>query len=138
MKWVLDTNIIFSGTISTDSPPHKVLKISLSQEKTTPILTNEILDEYKRVLKEKGKKYGVTKADRTYLLTLIKTKGEIIEPEKNYQVIEKDPEDDKFLEAAVEGKADFLVSGDSHLLEIEEFKGIEILSPNEAIETIKY
>ena len=44
-------------------------------------------------------------------------------------VVDADPDDDKFLEAAVAGNVEDVVSGDQHLLDIEEFRGIEIVTP---------
>lgn len=43
---------------------------------------------------------------------------------------EGDSDDDKFLECAVEGNANFIVSQDSHLLKLKEFRGIRILTPS--------
>ena len=43
--------------------------------------------------------------------------------------IKADPEDNKYLTAAVEGKADFIISGDSHLKNLKTFQGIRILDP---------
>ena len=44
-----------------------------------------------------------------------------------------DPDDNKFIEAALEGKAEYIVTQDNHLLKIKEFKGIKIISPEEFI-----
>ena len=51
------------------------------------------------------------------------------------EAVEDDPDDDKILECAVAGNADYIVSGDSHLLDIEEHRGVEILSPDEFLST---
>ena len=51
------------------------------------------------------------------------------------EAIEDDPDDDKVLECAVAGNADYIVSGDSHLLDIEEYRGVEIVSPDESLST---
>jgi len=52
-------------------------------------------------------------------------------------VIERDPSDNKFLEAALEAKADFIITGDHHLLELREFRGVKILSPSEFLKLWK-
>jgi predicted nucleic acid-binding protein len=52
-------------------------------------------------------------------------------------VIATDPSDDKFLEAALEGKADCIVSGDKHLLALKAFRGIPILTARKFIERLK-
>ena len=48
----------------------------------------------------------------------------------------RDPKDDKFLELALNGQAEMIISGDNDLLEIDPFKGIRILKVNEFIEKI--
>jgi len=44
--------------------------------------------------------------------------------------IKEDPEDNKILAAAVAGKADYIISGDAHLLGLKSYEGIEIVTPN--------
>lgn len=51
--------------------------------------------------------------------------------------MEADPKDDKFLEAAIAGKADFIVSGDKHLLDLKEFRSIPIISGAEFIQFLE-
>ena len=62
------------------------------------------------------------------LLAKIRDHSNWIKPQKTFTVIKEDPEDDKFLECAVAGKADFIVSGDKHLLKLKEFHGIKIIT----------
>jgi predicted nucleic acid-binding protein len=50
--------------------------------------------------------------------------------------VEADPSDNKFLEAALEGKAIYLVSGDNHLLDLKTFRGILILTARDFIERL--
>jgi len=50
-------------------------------------------------------------------------------------VIAQDPSDNKFLELAKEGKADYILSGDNHLLDLKTFRGIQIITPNEFFES---
>jgi len=50
------------------------------------------------------------------------------------QVIHEDPSDDKFLEAAIAGKATHIISGDKHLLKLLEFQGIQILKPRDFVQ----
>ncbi len=57
------------------------------------------------------------------------TFGELVTPQQRLRVVEADPDDDMFIECAVEGKADYLVSGDPHLTDIKEYEGIQILTP---------
>ncbi len=52
-------------------------------------------------------------------------------------MIDEDPEDDKILECAFDSGVDYIISGDSHLLDLKDFKGIEILSPDEFLEVFE-
>ncbi|MBI1925537.1 PIN domain-containing protein [Candidatus Poribacteria bacterium] len=64
--------------------------------------------------------------------TAIKVKGEL-----QLQVIKADPDDDKFIIAAVEGGADYIVSGDSHLKELKEYQGIKIVTPAQFVRILE-
>ena len=57
----------------------------------------------------------------------------MVDPIVAINVVKDDPEDDKFVEAAVCGKADCIVSQDKHLLRLREYNKIKILKPEEAI-----
>ncbi|MGH7807796.1 MAG: putative toxin-antitoxin system toxin component, PIN family [Thermodesulfobacteriota bacterium] len=59
-------------------------------------------------------------------------------PEKlSLSVVANDPSDDKFLVAALEGSASFIVTGDSDLLKIQEYEGVKIVTPREFLEELK-
>jgi len=57
----------------------------------------------------------------------------LVEPTIKLNVVEDDPDDNKFLEAGITGKADFIISQDKHLLKLKEYKGIRIINPEEAV-----
>ena len=52
-------------------------------------------------------------------------------------MIKEDPDDNKFIEAAIDGEADLIVSQDGHLLNLKEHRGIRIVNPDEAIKLLK-
>jgi putative PIN family toxin of toxin-antitoxin system len=53
----------------------------------------------------------------------------MVEPAEQVSVVRDDPDDDKFLEAAIAGEAEFIVSGDHHLLQLRTYRGIRIVTP---------
>jgi putative PIN family toxin of toxin-antitoxin system len=61
------------------------------------------------------------------LINLIRLRGELVSPSRQIDAC-RDPEDNRFLEAADEGNADVIVSGDAVLLDMKEFEGIRILT----------
>jgi putative PIN family toxin of toxin-antitoxin system len=131
-RTVLDTNIIVSSALGG------ALVLVLEkwdQGKFTVAVTSDILDEYFQVInrpKFKLKQETIDKITR-YLYQF----SEFVVPEEQIRVIEADPKDDKFLEAAIAGKVDFIVSGDNHLLELKEFRDIPIISGREFIEFLE-
>lgn len=69
-------------------------------------------------------------------IQLILSHSQIVEPMKKIDVIKKDPSDNKFLECAIEGKTDYIISGNRHLLELKKFKEIKILRAKEFLDEI--
>jgi len=131
-RTVLDTNIVISSALGG------ALVLVLEkweQEKFTVIITSDILNEYFEVLnrpKFKLKQETIDKITR-YIYRF----SEFVVPEEQIHYVEADPNDDKFLEAAIAGKADFIVSGDKHLLDIKEFRSIPIISGHEFIKFLE-
>jgi putative PIN family toxin of toxin-antitoxin system len=123
---VLDTNIVVSSALGGAL----VLILERWDEgRFTVIVTSEILGEYFEVLSRPKFRLKQETIDRItrYLYQF----AEFVVPEERIHFIEADPKDDKFLEAAVAGKVDFIVSGDSHLLDLKEFHFIPIISGRE-------
>jgi putative PIN family toxin of toxin-antitoxin system len=63
--------------------------------------------------------------------------AEFVVSEEHIQFIKADPKDDKFLEAAIAGDADYIVSGDMHLLELKKFRSVPILTAREFVDWLK-
>ncbi len=61
----------------------------------------------------------------------------LVEPEEEVNIVKDDVSDNKFVEAAVIGKADYIITQDNHLLKIKEFKGIKILTPKDFLDIVK-
>jgi putative PIN family toxin of toxin-antitoxin system len=132
MKVVLDTNIWLSA-IFWKGEADKLIKSCLNK-KIELIITEEILDEIIEVLNKESKfqkyikkrKQSIEDLVRTILsiATLIKTQSKI-------DLIKKHPKDNMILEAALDGKVDYIVSYDKHILNMLEFREIRILDPRE-------
>ncbi len=137
-RLVLDTNIIISAVISVEGVPAQILRACL-KNKVVLLVSDSVLHEYFEVLKypkiQKYKKLDATGLQglSSFFLTQAE-RIEILNPIKKSQ----DPDDDKFLSLAVEGKADFLITGDkTDLLSLKEIEGITIVSAKQAIENLK-
>lgn len=96
--------------------------------------STEILEEIKKVLNYS--KFDFSDEEKTAFLNIIAENFVIIQPRKTLNLIKEDPLDNKFLECAVEARADFIVSGDRHLLTLKEFNGIKILNASGFLKNI--
>ncbi len=91
------------------------------------IVSEEILAELADVLL---RKFIWPRATVELAIHRIRTIAEVVNPE--FELTEcTDPDDNRILEAAVEGAADCIVSGDKHLLRMKRFRGIEVLTVND-------
>jgi putative PIN family toxin of toxin-antitoxin system len=77
-------------------------------------------------------KYHIIPEDITALVNLVRLRGELVTPQKKISAY-RDPKDNKFLEAALAGEADCIVSGDADLLVLTPFEDIPILRPAEVL-----
>jgi len=125
VRIVLDTNVFVSG-IFFKGPPHRIL-LGWQDGRVQLLVSAAILDEYHRVKDELASQFP--DVDLAQFLQLLTVHAEVIESPLLPPVIQEDPSDDRFLECAVAGKADCIVSGDKHLLKLVEFQGIPILKP---------
>ena len=125
MRVVLDTNVFISGIFFT-GPPHRIL-LAWQDGNVQLLVSAAILDEYHRVKDELASQFSGV--DLEPFLQLLTVQAEVIESPLLVPVIQEDPSDDRFLECAVSGKADCIVSGDKHLLKLTQFHGIPIMKP---------
>lgn len=138
LKVVLDTNIFASATISQKGNPAKILAL-WRQQKFELIVTEKIMQEAWRVLfYPRVREISVLSTQEvTNLLLRLHNSATFIPTTLDLNVIEKDPTDDKYIIAALEGQADYIVSGDKHLLELASYQNIRIVSPGEFVEILE-
>lgn len=131
LRVVLDTNVIISGLISPKGPPAGILK-ALKAGRFVLVTSQAINEEVLEVMDRPRlrDKYGL--ADRMFDIAFILwEQAEVIAKLPTVKV-SKDPDDDKFLAAAVGGLAHYLVTGDiKDLLSLGEYKGTRIVSPGD-------
>jgi uncharacterized protein len=123
---VFDTNVIISGSLSTTSTPALALEKAL---RSGQLLASKatLRELFEKLLSARFDPY-VARESREELLLRLAPVLEIVEVVQTIHA-SRDPRDDKFLEAAVNGRADTLVTGDKDLLELDPFRGIAILTP---------
>ncbi len=138
MRVTLDTNVLVSAFISKQGNPARILDIVTTLDEISLLLSKEILDEFRDVLSrtDVSERFQYSKQDIEEYIAAIRGVATIIKVESNFKVVKDDPNDDIILETAVDGKADFLVSGDRHLREIKSFRNVRIVSPRQFLAII--
>ena len=127
MRAVVDTNILASALIRRQGTTGQVLD-HLRDGHFTIIYSVPLVMELVEVLSRPHirQKYHLQADDITALINLLRLRGELVSPQRKIDAC-RDPGDNYILEAGVEAKADFMVSGDADLLDMDEFEGIPIL-----------
>ena len=131
-KVVFDTNIIISAAIS--SGPCSKLMQEVEKGKFTLYISEDILLETERTLRKLDT--GLSSRQIRIYLRKIKNIAIMINSPQILKVVKDDPDDDKILGCAVAAKAEYLITGDRHLLDIKRYKQIKIVGVKEFIETI--
>jgi len=129
LKAVCDTNVIISGLIASSGSPYEVLE-AWRRGEFALLVSAEIVAEVTEVLGRAffQERRGITDKDIAEVKYLLETDAVMVSPESCLQVIENDPDDDRILECALDGGADYLVSGDQHLLSEKQFRHILIVT----------
>ena len=124
LKLVLDTNTIISGFLWEGNEAELIRRI---ERKEALFFTNkEILDEVRDVISRPKFQDIIFNANLTaeqIILKIVSLSHIVISPKLGIKIIKEDPADNKFLQCAVQAKADYIISGDKHLLNLKEFRG---------------
>ena len=122
-KVVLDTNVTISA-LFWGGPPRDIYNL-IRSGKLAMLVSEDMKREFIRVLGYN--KFGLSAAEIMPLISSILAHANPIIPLRQLRVIAADPTDNIFLECAVEGNADFLVSGDADLLNLDTYQGVRIV-----------
>jgi hypothetical protein len=130
MKVVIDTNIIVASYLAPAGSAAQIL--ALWRSGALDLLVSEpILGEYERILSSPriAQRHRMTPAEIVEDMDGFREYATLVEPNEALQVVDADPDDDKFFECAAAGGAAYIVSRDEHVLAVREFRGIRVLSP---------
>ena len=137
-KAVLDSVVLVSAFLNEKGLAGVLL--ILCGEKKNLYTAEEILQETRRVLLEKThirRKYAYRDEDVDEFLESIREISTIVFNLPNLRVVERDPKDDMVVACAVAANAAYIVSRDRHLLDIEKYEGIEIVSPETFMQVLR-
>jgi putative PIN family toxin of toxin-antitoxin system len=134
MKVVLDTNVLISALIKAGKP--RELFFRLAEEKAL-ILSKNILDEFLEIAEDPRIAKYVNEKEATAFLNSLRDAAKVVTVKSKFKAVKEDPDDDVILRTAYDGKADYIVSGDAHLITLGEFRGIKILTIDEMLRILE-
>lgn len=129
LRAVLDANVYISAYVRPEGPPGKIVERLLRDGAFEVVLSAAIVDEVLQALAyPKVLKSARTKVEPDLWFEDIIVLAEFV-TDNEIEAVSNDADDDKYLAAAIEGRASFVVSGDPDLLDIKEHQGVRIVNP---------
>ena len=131
LRAVLDANVLVSALIRPKGPPGQVLVRLLRDPAFTLVISVAILTEVRRSLAyPRVRRHLIASDDDLDLwVASLGLVGEPVEGRLRVAAVAEDPEDDKYIAAALEGRAQFIVTGDTHLLALKTYEGVRMVTP---------
>jgi len=123
---VIDSNTYVSRLLAPGSVPARAVDRAMNE--AVLLLSDAALKELADVLARRKFAHYFTPAERTIFLSLLADVVTLVPIVQRIEVC-RDPKDDKFLELALNGEADLIITGDKDLLTLDPFHGIRIMTP---------
>lgn len=133
LRIVLDSNVVISAFLF-GGPPARLIQHMVAGA-VLSFTSVPIIDEIRDVLRRP--KFGLPPEQAIDLVEELHDLCRIVSTGERVRAVAADPDDDIVLECALAANADVIVSGDCHLLDLREWRGMRILSPSEAISEIE-
>lgn len=132
IRVVLDANQFVSALLKTGSNPDVIIGL-VREERALLLMSEAICDEILRVLTYPriSRRLNASDDDLRRFLSRLRSVATITAGTLVIPPLAADPDDTKYLVCAIEGKADFIVSGDHHLTDLKSYQGIRIVGPAE-------
>ena len=137
LRVVLDANVYVSAVVRPEGPPGRVIERVLRDAAFEVVLSPAIVDEVLRALAyPKLRKFIRGDFEPELWFEDILVLADLVPGEQDVSGVCLDPDDDKYLAAAVEGRAAFLITGDRQLLALREYEGVRIVGPTAFLEAL--
>jgi putative PIN family toxin of toxin-antitoxin system len=136
---VLDANVVVSALIRPEGPAGRILDRVARGVGVLAVVSPAILDEYRRSL-------AYPKVRRCLRLPAVDVRtwvdalaliADIVPGERAVAVVAADPDDDKYLSAALEGRAQCVVTEDRHLLDVGAHEGVQVVTPRAFLDLVE-
>ena len=129
MKAVFDTNVLLSSTLWDWSVSQKLLHKMIFAEASI-FSSSEIVDEYLEILQ---RDFKYTEEQTKEKITIMFSFLTFVKPIEELYVVKDDPEDNKIIECAAASDSEYIITYDTHLLALKEFRKIKIVTPEDMI-----
>ena len=138
VRAVLDANVYISAVMRPEGPPGQIVERFLRDTAFEIVMSQAIVDEVLRAFTyPKVRKHIRAGLDPELWFEDIVVLAQLVSGEYELPGVSKDPDDDKYIAAAVEGRAAFVVAGDLDLLGVKEHEGIRIVSPRAFLDLLR-
>jgi len=130
VRIVLDANQFVSALLKPGSNPDLIMRL-VRREKVLLLLSDAICAELLRVLTYPKIRNRLNRSEESLseFIDKLRAVAVVIPGAVKLPPLQSDPSDTKYLECAVEGKADFIISGDHHLTDLNTFQKIRVVAP---------
>ncbi len=138
MKIVLDTNVWLSA-LFWNGEANKIVELA-EKKKVSIVITEKMINEITDVLEREPKFQNSMENKNLKIEELIRTilyMCEFVDSKIEINIVKEDPDDNRIIEAALDGKAKYVISYDNHLLKLKEFRKIKIIHPTDFLKKIK-
>lgn len=125
---VADTNLLISS-VFWEGAPYRIV-ISAIEGKTEVIVSAQILNEVRKVLKDPKEKFQLSEQETDDIIDSILLYAKVVEPTVEV-CLSRDPKDNPVIACAITANAKFIVTRDKDLLDLVSCEGIKIISPEE-------
>lgn len=128
IRVVLDSNQFVSALLKSGSNPDRIMRL-VREDKVLMLLSDAICEELLRVLvyPKIFKRINLPEEQLNAFMSGLRAVAVITPGRLVLPPLAADPDDTKYLECAVEGRADFIISGDHHLLDLKSYRGVRII-----------
>jgi putative PIN family toxin of toxin-antitoxin system len=134
LRVVLDTNIYISAFSNASGIPFQIWQHAIKRRYIL-LISPAIIRELADVLRTD---FSWSEPEILSQLKLLARTARVINPRHSINIITDDPDDNRILECAMEGRADLIVSGDRHLTRVKAFRGVGIVRPADFKRTLGF
>lgn len=139
IRAVLDANVFASAFIQSQGPSGRIVRLFADTRAFELVITQPILDEVERCLfyPRVRKRIRLSDAELRQALVALALLADVVTAEIELDVVVQDAEDNKIIAAAVEGRAAYIVTGDTDLLTLGSYEGVRIVPPAEFLRILE-